>query len=144
MTPLAQRLSIVLAISIALNLLFLGFVVGRRVRPFHGPHGVPGMPSAGMNHGARGPLRGALAPNGPELAARRKAIQDARSRVADALERDPFDQAALESALAALRAESNQTQELVHRRIATFAASNGVEIRRELARTFRQKRGPLR
>jgi uncharacterized membrane protein len=135
MTPLAKRLSIALAVSIALNLLLAGFWVGRRV------HGRPpperGLPALGAEHdGRRAPLRGLFREHGDELRDRRRAIGEARSAARETLEREPFDRGALERSLETLRKQTLASQETMHRAIVAAAEKSSPEERRKLARAL--------
>jgi uncharacterized membrane protein len=60
----------------------------------------------------------------------------ARLPVRAALERDPFDPAALERALAELREKTTTGQVKVHEALVEVAKKATPEERRELARTF--------
>ncbi|HEX6277129.1 MAG TPA: periplasmic heavy metal sensor [Polyangiaceae bacterium] len=132
MTPLAKRLSIALAVSIALNLLLAGIFVGRAFhRPPHPPERE--MPAfRGERDGKRAPLRKLLREHGDELRERRGAIAEARRRAQTALEAEPFDRAAVERALEALRNETVASQKIMHDAIAGAASKGTPEERRKL------------
>ena len=165
MTPLSKRLIIALVISVAVNLLIGGVFVGsavhrRQMRAERGqfmplPRGpgarfgaAPGGPGEerprGMPSGREGfrerrhggPFGGTLAGHTEEMQARRKAVAGARSAVHDALVHDPFDPAALEKSLGALRTETVTTQELLHKAIVEAAQKGDAETRTKLARGF--------
>jgi len=144
MTPLSKRLGIFLAISIGLNLLLTGLWLGRglRGRGPHGPHGPPlGAHGAEVEGARRHPaLRRAFDGKAPEFAARRQAAREARSKVAQSLEQQPFDRARVEGALSALRAENLRSQELLHSQVVSVAERGSPEQRRELGRTFLRQR----
>ena len=133
MTPLAKRLSIALAVSIAINLLLAGIWVGRAFRHPRPPMGEQGMHETPADReGRRGLLRGLYREHGDELREKRRAIADARRTARDALQKEPFDRAALESALAALRKETGASQEILHRAIVEAAAKGSPEERMKL------------
>ena len=161
MTPLAKRLSIALAISVAVNLLLAGIMVGRAFR--HRPPPPPdGRDEFGFRaerddaakspagDGRRGPLRGVFREHGDALRDKRRSIGDARRTARAALEAEPFDRAALERALEALRKETTASQEIMHRAIADAAAKGPPEERKKLGRALerpgvgRDGRGPGR
>jgi uncharacterized membrane protein len=134
MTPLAKRLSIVLAISVAVNLLLGGIMVGRAFRHRHQPppddREHPGMRAE--RDGRKGPLRGLFREHGDALREKRRSMGDARRTARAALEAEPFDQAALERALEGLRKETTASQEITHRAIVESAAKGSPDERRKL------------
>ena len=80
MTPLAKRLSIALAVSIAINLLLAGIWVGRAMH--HRPPPEREMPALRAERdGKRAPLRGLLREHGDELRERRRSIGEAHTAV---------------------------------------------------------------
>ena len=137
MTPLTKRLSITLAISVAVNLLLAGIMVGRAFRHRHRPppegHDAPAMrDERGGGDGRRAALRGLFREHGDELREKRRAIGEARRTARAALGAEPFDRPALERALEALRKETTASQEIMHRAIADSAEKGPVEERRKL------------
>jgi uncharacterized membrane protein len=145
MTPLAKRLSIALAVSIAINLLLAGIWVGRAFRHPRPPRAGNEMAALhderSEREGRRGPLRGLYREHGDELRERRRAIGEARRAARQALDKEPFDRAALESALAALRKETGSSQEIMHRAIVEAAAKATPEERRKLGHAL-ERFGP--
>jgi uncharacterized membrane protein len=147
MTPLAKRLSIILAISVAVNLLLAGIMVGRAFR-----HRPPPPPDAHGFHadreGRKGPLRGLFREHGDALRDKRRSMGDARRTARDALAAEPFDRAALERALEALRKETTASQEIMHRAIVESAAKGSPDERKKLGHALerpgmgRDGRGP--
>lgn len=141
MTPLAKRLGIFLALSIGVNLLFAGLWLGHglRGRGLHGP--MRGAYSAEGDGPRRHPaLRRAFESRAPEFAERRQATRMARQKVAESLEQQPFDRAAVEAALSALRNENLRSQELLHGQLVGLAEHGSPELRREIGRTFLRER----
>ena len=140
MTPLAKRLSFALAVSVAVNLLLAGVLAGRAFRKSHRiDRDVP------VLHPERLERRGALRDLdlGPEFQEKRRAIGEARKTARAALEKEPFDRAALESALSTLRKETVASQEIMHRSILAAAEAGSPERRKELAGAL-QRQGPGR
>lgn len=128
-SPRKYGLMIALAISLCLNLFFVGFAVGRRMhgRPgFRGHHPPHAMHHPGMELGPRGFLRGAgLGDAGPEveriigarreaLRGQRAAIDTARGEVASALRAQPFEAQRFADALAKLQHETTAMQTQMH------------------------------
>ena len=165
MTPLSKRLLVALVISVAPNLLVGGILIGsaiqrsrlrsERAHTTAGPHGREHDGGArgdrggerGPREGGRGarrggPFGGLIAGHREEVVARQKAASTARAAVRDALTHEPFDRAALERALAGLRAETATTQELLHRAIVDAAQSGDADARGKLARGFERPMGP--
>ncbi|HET9932307.1 MAG TPA: periplasmic heavy metal sensor [Polyangiaceae bacterium] len=137
MNPLTKRLAIVLAISLGINLLLGGFMLGRR---FHG--GPPPMASA---HGRDFPLlrermrmKHGMGDMRPEWRAFQKDHRAARERVARAFEHEPFDPGELDGALAALREQTTRGQKALHDELAQQAKSGDEKLRQNLARSFRR------
>jgi hypothetical protein len=149
MTPLAKRLAIAVAISLGLNLLLGGVLVGQALqRRSHGAgHERVGATPSGMHmHGKRGPgaLQRVVGARHPEFGERRQMIGAARQKVREALTREPFDKAALEQALAGLRKETEASQALAHGALVGAAASATPALRAELGREFQAGRGKRR
>lgn len=132
MTPLAKRLSIALALSIALNLLLAGIWVGRALHRRPAPEREPPALRAERD-GKRAPLRGLLREHGDELRDRRRSIGAARGAARATLEHEPFDRVALERSLESLRKETLASQEIMHRAIVAAAEKGSPEERRKLA-----------
>jgi uncharacterized membrane protein len=164
MTPLAKRLAIALTLSVGVNLLLAGYVLGyglRRPQTTIGTIGAGNGPAMGMGRGmGRGPgmgmghamgscpgmgngtgcrrpaLRAALGLREDDVRTYREEIDKARDNVRVALEHDPLDRLALEQALATLRTQSGRGQELTHQAIVDSASRATLEQRRELANEF--------
>ena len=131
MTPLAKRLSIALAISIAVNVLIAGIFVGRAFHRRPPPErDAPALRAE--RDGRRAPLRGLFREHDDELRDKRRAIGEARRTARAALEAEPFDRAALERALEALRKETGASQEILHKAIVEAASKGSPEERKKL------------
>lgn len=140
MTSFAKRLGIALAISVALNLTLAGFFLGRA---FDRRSGLgPGRGDAGW-FDPRAPrddrLRALFHEHRDDFRSRRQATRAARAAVRSALERDPFDKAALEKSLADLRAETSRSQERLHQVLIEAAEKGGGETRGKLAEGFKRR-----
>lgn len=143
MTPLAKRLWIALAVSVTVNLLLGGIMVGKAYRHSHRPppDDVPALrPERGERRGA---LRELYREHGDELKAKRRAIAEARTTARAALEKEPFDRGALENALSTLRQETSASQEIMHRSIVGAAEKGSLEQRKDLAHEL-ERSGPGR
>jgi uncharacterized membrane protein len=142
-TPIVRKLSIALAVSVALNLFGLGFLAARG---FGAHHRHDGPPHAGEELRARrmrgghgfGPFATQLSEARREaMRSHRRAIADAQRAVAAALAAEPFDRAALEAALQALRAKQAAAGEAAHAALVELAVKLDTKGRRALA-----ERGP--
>ena len=165
MTPLSKRLIVALVISVAVNLLAGGILVGlaiqrsrlhgERAHVTAGPRGrghEAGREAApraerGPREGGRGarrggPFGGLIAGHRDEVAARQRAAAAARTAVRDSLTHEPFDRAALERALSDLRTETATTQTLLHKAIADAAEQGDAAARAKLARGFERPTPP--
>lgn len=144
MTPWAKRLAIALSISVAVNLLLAGFLIGRGFRsPRSRDHGAMAGPTGAWS-GKRPPaFRAALERQREPLRTSREGIERARSAARESLTRESFDARAFEQALSALRAETAKGQELLHRSLGEAAAAADREERRALARMLSEG-GPER
>jgi Spy/CpxP family protein refolding chaperone len=152
LTPWAKRIAVALTISIAVNLLLAGYLVGNRFRsqqsanvgfgPGYGPgRGIGRMMGGGRGVGncafrGRPAIRAAIEPRESELSAHREAITKARDAVRAAFGSEPFDRGAAEQALTTLRLRSQQGQEATHHAIVETAVRGTAEQRLELARDF--------
>jgi len=134
MTPWVKRLSIALSISVAVNLLAVGFALGRRT---HRPGKDFGPPHAGMpgSH-KRGMWRSTIEPHRAELRGQQEALRKARQAAREALVAPTFEREKLDRALNDLRRETAKGQELLHRALSDAAARAEPAARRDLARSM--------
>ena len=127
MTFSTTHWKVVLALSLGLNFLLAGLWIGRWVERRNAPA------RAGF-HAPRGPWRAVMGegrgPKGEPMA------QATRLAVRSALEKTPFDDKALEDALAKLRAETAERQQVLHGGLVKVARDASPEDRRDLARSF--------
>ncbi len=129
MTFTATHLKIALALSLGLNFALAGVWVGRVIERRRNPP-----PMAMTAHGPHGPWGGVMGHRG--FAGQGRAMHAARQPVRAALEKEPFDPAALEQALTELRAQTGAGQQKVHAALVEVAKKATPEERRELAQTF--------
>jgi uncharacterized membrane protein len=125
----STHLKLVLAVSLALNFALGGLWAGRWLERRRHP-----APMAMTHHGARGPWGNVLGQRG--FAGQGRILHAARVPVRAALEKEPFDPAALERALADLREKTSAGQAKVHAALVEVAKQSTAEERRELARSF--------
>lgn len=140
MTPAAKRLAILLAVSIGLNLLLAGLWIGRGMHRPHHDRGGAAAATHEPGHRKQPALRRAFKENAPQIARHRQATQQARAAVASALEAEPFNRAALDAALDALRVETLKGQEALHQGLSEVARQGSPQARRELSQAFRRQR----
>jgi uncharacterized membrane protein len=134
-----RTLLLIVAISVALNLFFLGVVAARAWQRAewrsrwegHAPSGFDG------RHGPRPPrgeaFRWLSDAERAELRPRRKALRGLRHEAEDALRAEQFDTEKFRAALAALRLETAQIQGSVHELLIRRAGEMSVDERRRLA-----------
>lgn len=147
-----RALSLILGVSVALNLFLLGMGASRLLREDR--VGRPGVHH--QSHRANGERRGRgasgrkqrwLSEEQREAAKRgRAALRESRNLAREALRREPFDAEALRARLAGLRESARAMQESMHEALVQRAGQLSVEERRALAdRHFkRSKRGRRR
>ena len=142
-----RRNAIVLFVSIALNLLLLGYVVGDR---HHGrSHYNPGMAAIQSLPGAdRDLLKNYMKAHHKEMHSLRKEAKERMHRLAELLGQEPLDIQALNTALNDLRAGANRGVEMVHTMVTELAPKLSPESRTTLVKMLRQHgrgmRGPGR
>jgi Spy/CpxP family protein refolding chaperone len=124
------------ALSLALNAAGVGLWWGAALRDRHaGPEGGLTLRHA-MRDGAgvvRSQARAVFARHRPAFEALRREAAEARARVAEAAGREPFDAAALDAALAELRAAQDSLSVLRHRALGEIVAAAPPGTRAELA-----------
>jgi uncharacterized membrane protein len=132
-----RRLLVLLAISIGLNLLLAGLWIGAR---WSGPRHGPGQRFGGERDGGfPAAFSQAIEERRGDLAARRRAVAEARRAARSVLEREPLDRAALEAALERLRRETEGSQQIVHHALIDAAVRSPSESRRELGRVLSRR-----
>ena len=137
-----NRVVIILLIcSLALNLLFIGGLIGRSV--FGGPPGhLPnhmGWMLRNLSDEKRKQLRPQLKERSGSLRTVRQEMRDARQRLSSAIMEEPLDEKALNLALKDLRSASNKFQVVTHENMSTILKEMELEDR-EKALKFLSRR----
>ena len=137
-----NRVVIILLIcSLALNLLFIGGLIGRSV--FGGPPGhLPnhmGWMLRNLSDEKRKELRPQLKERSGSLRTVRQEMRDARQRLSSAIMEEPLDEKALNLALKDLRSVSNKFQVVTHENMSTILKEMKLEDR-EKALKFLSRR----
>jgi uncharacterized membrane protein len=139
--PLAWILAVVLLLSLAINVLIAGFVLGR----LHGPppgddfqHIVGMLVRPYPPEIQRAIMDDALA-HRDELRRKFDAMRDARREAFDAMRADPFDQAKLDAAYADVRAAADAMQQAIQRIETTAVADAPADVRHQI----KPPRGPF-
>ena len=137
-----NRVVIILLIcSLALNLLFIGGLIGRSI--FGGPPGhLPnhmGWMLRNLSDEKRKELRPQLKERSGSLRTVRQEMRDARQRLSSAIMEEPLDEKALNLALKDLRSASNKFQIVTHENMSTILKEMKLEDR-EKALKFLSRR----
>lgn len=132
-----RTLALVLAVSVGLNLFFLGVFAARawqraEWRAARQAHGRAGWGPGGDGKRAE-PFRWLSDAERAELRPRRKALRSLRREAEGILRAESFDSARFRSTLDALRRETDAIQASVHELMIRRAESLNVEQRRRLA-----------
>jgi len=132
-------LAIVLGVSVALNLFFLGFISARafqrnEARAEPPPHGAPGSRSRRARQRSRS-FDWMTEAQRDELRPRRRELRGSRHAVEDALRAEPFDREKLSHALGELQRQTDAIQASVHQFMLQRAESMNRDERRRLADT---------
>lgn len=130
-------LAIVLGVSVALNLFFLGFLSARafqRGEPHaeRAPHAASG-PRERRSWQRHRAFDWMTEAQRDELRPRRRALRGTRHAVEDALRAEPFDREKLSQALADLRRQTDEIQASVHQFMLQRAETMSGDERRRLA-----------
>lgn len=139
MSPASRKLAVGLALSVALNMFLLGVLVARMWPTQRHAFGGPGRALFHADEAFRGDeprMKRILRAHKGELMAQRRAAREARRKVRAALEAEPFDRAQLDRELQGLRAETQRSQEALHRAFLDLATQATPEQRRRLGRSL--------
>lgn len=136
---MGRRALIVLGLSVALNLFFVGLVAGRYWQRHDGvDERQRHAPSAfargrGPSRGGHGPLRWLSEDDRARLRPLRQALREQRARAEEQLRAERFDAAEFRGALEKVRRETDAVEVMIHESLARRAEGASVEQRRELA-----------
>ncbi len=124
-----------LVVSVALNLLIAGVLIGR-FSSRHPPTPPPGAWAAGeLSAETRSRVREHMARQMESVRPMRRELRDAQDGIRAAVLAEPYDPEALKAALARLRSVTSRYQQLLHEGLAEIAAELPVEERGALVRT---------
>jgi len=136
-----------LVASLAVNLVFVGALLSGRFWPHHGERGgfnrsAELMPRAffgELDRQRRDELASVFRARKLEFRAERRALRDAATAFADALEREPYDLPSVQSAIAEHTAKSHQLIDLGATVAGELTEALAPEERRALAAAIRQR-----
>jgi uncharacterized membrane protein len=132
----SKWIAILLITSVVLNLLLIGFIVGKRAMPEAGPDPTRHYPR--WVRTLPEPRRDALRPLiRTHMQAIRPSLRELRvlhRNLRAAIVADPYDAAALDAALSALREQNDKVQVVSHRSFVEFVAKLSPAEREQLAR----------
>ena len=145
----ARRMGLILVLSLAVNLFFVGLVAGRILSPHGGPppfvptamFGGPGGAYEGLGVDYRNRAFRKLEDRSGELRGQFSSLREAREAVTEAMLAEPFDRDRLAEAFAELRAASEQTQASLHELLADTAEGLPAEERQSLLRGLSRRHG---
>ena len=131
-------------VSLCLNLLLAGFMIGGR---WHGGPDRRGPWMANMPEEAKPVIKEVFDAHKSDFDVRRKAVADARMKVAELLKADTIDQAQLNQALSELLQRTQEMQQFGHQVLIDVAQKLPPKLRQEMADRwnkdrFRMKPGP--
>ncbi|MDH5674480.1 MAG: periplasmic heavy metal sensor [Myxococcales bacterium] len=160
MTRLQRAMPWALGISLAVNLLLIGFLAGHRLgRPQHGAGlasegrwrehdaGLPGprrLLRQARRAGAGEPLRKLMGVHREGLRENRRALQNARRRAAEAMAAEPYDPKAAAAALGVVREHSATSQAAAHRLLLELAEQLDPPTRKNLFQHSERRRNRWR
>jgi Spy/CpxP family protein refolding chaperone len=129
-------------VSLCLNMLLAGFLIGGRWHDGpgrHGPFGGGGF-MGNIPEDARPVVKDVFESHKSEFDTRRQAVQQARQKVADLLKADSIDQAQLNQALSELLQQSQAMQQFGHQVMIEVAQKLTPQQRREMADSWAKDR----
>ena len=151
--PPARRsrwLKIALAVSLAFNLLIVGFAVGAAWR-FKARFGGGGGPDAAIDRfvstlpeGRRGDVRQRLDARRPTIMQLRRELRQVRRTMGDVVRADPFDRPQFDRVRQNYGTLQSRLTTEIAETLGDVAEQLTVEERRELLRQWRRGRGPRR
>lgn len=122
-------------VSLCINLLLAGIMVGGRWHDGPGRHGWGGGGGflAGVPDEARPIIKDVFDSHKADFDARRKQVEDARLKVAELLKADVIDRPQLDLALAELQQRTQEMQQFGHQVLIDVAEKLPPDMRREMA-----------
>jgi uncharacterized membrane protein len=114
-------------VSLCLNLLLAGFLIGGRWHDGHGPFWKD------LPEEARSTVKDVFSSHRTEFEGHRKDVQAARQKVADLLKADPIDKDQLNQALADLTQQSQAMQQFGQQVMVEIAQKLPPDLRRDMA-----------
>lgn len=135
-----KRLAIALGVSVVLNLFFVSLFAahalhgGRHHDRAHGAFFGPWGPMRDGDRATKQAVRRVMKKHEAALHAQGDQLRESRRAISAALDAQPFDPAALEKALADLRAQTSISQELLHKSLVDVAKTLTPEQRNHFAR----------
>jgi Spy/CpxP family protein refolding chaperone len=148
MSGLPRSVLTVLAISLALNLFFIGAWTGRHFSG-RGPHDQHGETLRARDFIHRSGLDDAdpavhdiIHAQRQRLHEQTRALAEARTAVREALENEPFDPAKLDRALTSVETRNNELQRAMHAALSEVARAVKPDQRRKMANALWPKPGP--
>ena len=135
-----NALLVALLVSVAINLLIAGVVLGRLGAPHREP---PPAAWAARELGpeTRGLVRERMREQLPQVRPLRREMGEAQRAVRAAVTAEDFDPEALRAALARLREAGNRYEQFIHENLADLAASLSPQERGALVRAALERRG---
>jgi Spy/CpxP family protein refolding chaperone len=131
---------VALIASVCLNLALAGVMVGHR---WHGGPGRMGMFGGQMRdvpEAAQPLVKDIFEANRPEFEAKREAVDQARQRLATALQADTIDQAQLDAALGEMQLRMTELYQLGQKVMVDVAQKLPPELRKDWAKKWAEKR----
>lgn len=134
-------LMVVTVLSICLNLAFAGMAIGERWHGWDSRNGGPGRwLFRSVPEDARDLVDQALAAHQADFDAKRKAVQDARLKVAELLKADTLDRVQLEAAMAEVSRRFREMAQLGQQVLLDVTEQLTPEQRREMAEDWAEDR----
>ncbi|HEY8351963.1 MAG TPA: periplasmic heavy metal sensor [Sphingomonadales bacterium] len=130
-----KPMRIVLVLSLALNLLLLGFLAARALFPeprLVGPHVALHHAMEELSPEAQEVVRNTMRAHGKNLRAHMRELRQAKAELQDLLGTDPLDEAAVADVLRQIRRHNGAIQEEIHEATLEIARELPVDERRHL------------
>lgn len=132
---------VALVASVCVNLLLAGMMFGQRWHGGPSRGGMFGGPMRDMPEAARPLVKEVFDANRAEFDARREAVNQARQRIAAALQADTIDQVQLDAALGEMELRMKELYQHGQKVMVEVAQKLPPELRKDWARKWAEKRG---